>query len=89
MTEMSFNACKWCGRTIGWCLSENARPLSLDPTPNPAGNVIVAVRDGRLVGHVLHKGETVPPDQSRFMPHIATCPEHPTKRVKESFRDER
>lgn len=70
---MKQTICKKCNRPIGWCVSENGRPMPIDIEPNAAGNVIVGYREGRLVGVVLSKNKPRPEGQAH-MPHYATCP---------------
>lgn len=58
-----------CGEQIRWLRTEAGKPMPVDETPNPAGNVV-------LVGgfaHVLHKDEEPPAGAARLMPHFATC----------------
>lgn len=69
--------CRHCGQLVGWCLSENGNPMPLDREPAEDGNVIVAYRDGKLVGHVMSAAQTLAgdrPDGVPYMPHFATCP---------------
>lgn len=70
---MNTTPCKHCNRMVAWCRSENGNPIPLDPDPTDTGNIVVAYQDGKLVGHVLHKGET-PGDGVVYISHFATCP---------------
>jgi len=65
--------CGRCGRPVSWCVSTNGNRIPLDPEPNESGNMIVAYRDGKLVGLVPHKDEPRP-EGVGYMPHFATCP---------------
>ena len=78
------SACRKCGKAIVFAVVDNkeGKPPSrmpLDPVPTADGNVAVN-RDvtGRLIGHVLSKGEEPLGYQRLFMPHFATCEKRET-----------
>lgn len=71
--------CRSCAAPIVWAVTTAHRRMPLDPTPDPAGNVVMTAAietddDGRLlpVVRVLHDGDTHYGD--RYRPHFATCP---------------
>lgn len=88
---LRLGTCKFCRATIGWCTTENGKPMSLDLPSSTAGNVFVTVRDRLdvnaddfiagplLVGHVRHKDEQ--PEGTPYVPHIATCPNAPGRKT--------
>ncbi len=63
------DVCRHCGLEIQWAKTENGRPMPVNVTADPDGNVIW-LDDGKTV-HVLHKDETT--DKPRFKAHFATC----------------
>lgn len=77
--------CGRCGADIVWARTvagpngPGGKPMPLDPTPHPEGNVAVRkAAPGRLLARVLGKDET--PDltvEQLAMPHFATCPGKP------------
>lgn len=64
--------CRSCGAPIRWLRTEAGKPMPVDETPSPDGNVV-------LIGgfaHVLHKDEEPPENAARLLPHFATCPNY-------------
>lgn len=79
---MRHSNCDGCGATIEWALThKNRRPIPLDPGTNTAGNlaVVFTSEDGTKVVRVIPKAEREQdglwPNEPRYMPHHATCPE--------------
>lgn len=60
--------CRGCGQTIVWAMTEAGKRMPLDIEPNPDGNMTLILA-GVLVARKAQLDET------RYMPHHATCPE--------------
>lgn len=81
---MTAAACRSCGAEILWVLTAaNGKPMPLDATPNPEGNVELVT--GRAVVHASSPLFATP--GSIYMSHFATCPDaddwHGATRVKQ------
>jgi hypothetical protein len=66
--------CRYCDAPMRWVDTEAGRRMPLDVEPRADGNVTIVSG----LGHVLTAGEDAPAGQ-RWMPHFATCPNHPRR----------
>lgn len=68
--------CSMCSAPMRWVLTEGNRRMPLDAEPNPAGNVLLIERDGKVRARVLG-GPDLPvrDDLTAWMPHFNTCPD--------------
>lgn len=82
---MNQSRCKGCKLPIRWVTTEaNAKPMPLDPHPDPEGNVelVYDVELGRDLARVHVEGQTdlfAAGGATRWMPHHATCENWPAK----------
>ena len=54
--------------------------MPLNDKPDPAGNVAVRTSGQSKVGRVAALTQALDPDEVRYMPHFASCPNPPRKR---------
>lgn len=72
MTAARTSKCRSCGAAIRWARTVNGKAIPLDVEQSIAGNVRL---DGAGIAHVLGPLDLVAdPDELRWMPHHATCP---------------
>jgi hypothetical protein len=64
--------CRTCGAEIRWMRTPAGKAIPLDFEPDPDGNVVIRHRPAGAVAVVLGKGHPV--QETRYMPHHATCP---------------
>lgn len=64
--------CKSCGKPVMWVKMDSGKPMPLDPTPTPLGN-ICAMLDRDTGEHVGWYSRDVDKAQ-RYKSHFATCP---------------
>ncbi len=73
--------CRYCQQpivfatTLAGANGRGGKPMPLDPTPHPDGNVAVRrTSPGHIVARVLGKDDTLDTTiEVRAMPHFATC----------------
>lgn len=67
--------CSACLAPIRWEITEGDRRIPLDPTPDPAGNVIIVPgKRGGVRARVL-TGAQLPAQGEAYRAHWVTCPE--------------
>ncbi len=69
-------ACRRCQKPITWAVTENNRPMPVDPYSCEDGNVqlIPDPRGPGQIAHVMSKAELAdPPPGPRYKAHFATC----------------
>lgn len=68
--------CRRCKKPITWAVTENNRPMPVDPYSCDDGNVILTPEPtgNRQIAHVLTKAEQAdPPPGPKYKAHFATC----------------
>lgn len=54
--------------------------MPLNDRPDPAGNVAVRASGQSKIGRIRSLGQPLDTDETRYMPHFATCPRPPKRR---------
>lgn len=54
--------------------------MPLNDHPDPAGNIAVRISGQSKIGRVRALGQALDTDETRYMPHFATCPNPPKRR---------
>lgn len=66
--------CRGCGTRITFARHlKTGTQMPLDPEPSPAGNVAVRTSGQSKTGRVVHAGQPIDADETRYMSHFATC----------------
>lgn len=68
--------CRRCKKPITWAVTENNKPMPVDPHSYEDGNIILRPegRGNAQVAHVMTKAELAdPPPGPRYKAHFATC----------------
>jgi hypothetical protein len=70
------SACRRCGEPVTWAVTENGKPMPVDPYSCDDGNVrlLPEPTGTRQIAHVMSKAELAdPPAGPRYKAHFATC----------------
>lgn len=62
-------ACRSCGASIFWAMTESGKSMPIDQRPDPNGNIVL---DENNVAAVMAPAEAR--GRRRFTSHFATCP---------------